>query len=72
MDPRTRGEGALLEHLRDLLLELGRGFAFVGSQVPPEADGQTFYIDMWQKQPQPQTEWDNLKSSHSCLHNSRI
>jgi hypothetical protein len=36
----------LLEHLRDLLLELGRGFAFVGSQVPLEVDGQTFYIDL--------------------------
>lgn len=27
-------ERGLLLHLRDLLLELGRGFAFVGSQVP--------------------------------------
>ena len=27
-------ERGLLTHLRDLLLELGRGFAFVGSQVP--------------------------------------
>jgi len=39
-------ERGLLEHLRDLLLELGRGFAFVGSQVPLEVDGQTFYIDL--------------------------
>ena len=30
-----RLERGLLIHLRDLLLELGRGFAFVGSQVPP-------------------------------------
>ena len=27
-------ERGLLIHLRDLLLELGRGFAFVGSRVP--------------------------------------
>ena len=27
-------ERGLLIHLRDLLLELGRGFAFLGSQVP--------------------------------------
>ncbi len=27
-------ERGLLIHLRDLLLELGRGFAFVGRQVP--------------------------------------
>src|SRR6202012_4627599 len=33
-------ERDLLSHLRDLLLELGRGFAFVGSQVPIEFDGQ--------------------------------
>jgi predicted nuclease of restriction endonuclease-like (RecB) superfamily len=28
-----------------LLLELGRGIAFVGRQVPLEVDGQTFYLD---------------------------
>jgi predicted nuclease of restriction endonuclease-like (RecB) superfamily len=39
-------ERGLLIHLRDLLLELGRGFAFIGSQVPLEVDGQTFYIDL--------------------------
>ena len=38
-------ERGLLKHLRDLLLELGRGFAFVGSQVQLEVDGQPFYID---------------------------
>ena len=32
-------ERGLLKHLRDLLLELGRGFAFVGSQVPLVVDG---------------------------------
>ena len=36
----------MLIHLRDLLLELGRGFAFVGSQFPLEVDGQTFYLDL--------------------------
>jgi predicted nuclease of restriction endonuclease-like (RecB) superfamily len=35
-----------LTHLRDLLLELGRGFSFVGSQVPVTVDQQTFYIDL--------------------------
>jgi len=39
-------ERGLLNHLRDLLLELGRGFAFIGSQVPLEVDGQPFYIDL--------------------------
>jgi predicted nuclease of restriction endonuclease-like (RecB) superfamily len=38
-------ERGLLTHLRDLLLELGRGFSFVGSQVPLTVDGQTFYLD---------------------------
>jgi hypothetical protein len=32
--------------LGSLLLELGRRFAFVGSQVPLEVDGQTFYLDL--------------------------
>ncbi len=39
-------ERGLLHHLRDLLLELDRGFAFIGSQVPLTVDGQTFYIDL--------------------------
>jgi hypothetical protein len=36
----------LLTHLRDLLLELGRGFAFIGSQVPLEVGGRSFCIDL--------------------------
>ena len=39
-------EKTLLAHVRDFLLELGAGFALVGSQVPIEVDGQTFYIDL--------------------------
>jgi predicted nuclease of restriction endonuclease-like (RecB) superfamily len=35
-------ERGLLAHLRDLLLELGRGFAFVGSQVPLIVDKPLF------------------------------
>src|ERR1700683_4566047 len=38
-------ERGLLKHLRDLLLELGRGFAFAGSQVQRAAARQPFYID---------------------------
>jgi predicted nuclease of restriction endonuclease-like (RecB) superfamily len=39
-------ERGLLLHMRDLLLELGRGFAFVGSQVPLLVADQTFYLDL--------------------------
>jgi len=39
-------ERGFLSHLRDLLLELGRGFAFVGSQVPLEVGDETFYLDL--------------------------
>jgi predicted nuclease of restriction endonuclease-like (RecB) superfamily len=39
-------ERGLLIHLRDLLLDLGRGFAFVGSQVPLPVGDQTFYLDL--------------------------
>jgi predicted nuclease of restriction endonuclease-like (RecB) superfamily len=39
-------ERGLLLHLRDLLLELGRGFAFVGSQVPLNVGGETYYLDL--------------------------
>jgi predicted nuclease of restriction endonuclease-like (RecB) superfamily len=39
-------EKALLTHLRDFLLELGVGFAFVGSQYHLEVGEEDFYIDL--------------------------
>lgn len=39
-------EQALLNHLRDFLLEMGKGFAFVGSQYRLEVGGDEFYIDL--------------------------
>lgn len=39
-------ERGLLEHIRSFLLELGVGFAFVGSQYHLEIGGQDFYIDL--------------------------
>jgi len=39
-------ERGLLVHLRDFLLELGVGFAFVGSQYHLEVGGQDFYLDL--------------------------
>ena len=39
-------ERGLLEHLRLLILELGKGFAFVGSQYPLEVGGQDYYLDL--------------------------
>lgn len=39
-------ERGLLEHFRSLFLELGKGFAFVGSQYHLEVGGQDFYLDL--------------------------
>ena len=39
-------ERGLLEHLRALILELGKGFAFVGNQVPLEVGGQDYFLDL--------------------------
>lgn len=39
-------EKGLTEHIREFLLELGVGFAFVGSQYHLEVGGQDFYIDL--------------------------
>lgn len=39
-------EKALLEQIRAFLLELGVGFAFVGSQYHLEVGGEDFYIDL--------------------------
>ena len=39
-------ERGLLEHVRALILELGKGFAFVGSQHHLEVGGQDYYLDL--------------------------
>ncbi len=39
-------ERSLLDHLRALILELGKGFAFVGSQYHLEVAGQDNYLDL--------------------------
>ena len=39
-------ERALLDHLRQFLIELGVGFAFVGSQHPLEIGGQDYRLDL--------------------------
>jgi predicted nuclease of restriction endonuclease-like (RecB) superfamily len=39
-------EKALTDHLRDFLIELGVGFAFIGSQYKLEIDDNEFYIDL--------------------------
>lgn len=39
-------EKGLINHIRDFLLELGNGFAFMGSQYRVELAGEEFYIDL--------------------------
>lgn len=39
-------ERALVKHIKEFLLELGKGFAFVGSQYPLHVSGQNFRIDL--------------------------
>jgi len=39
-------EHALIGRLRDFLLELGKGFALVGSQYHLEVGGEDFYLDL--------------------------
>ena len=46
-DARERDiERGLLDHLRQFLLEIGSGFAFVGSQVPLEVGGEDYHLDL--------------------------
>jgi predicted nuclease of restriction endonuclease-like (RecB) superfamily len=39
-------EHASIQHITKFLLELGKGFAFVGAQVPIEVGDKEFFIDM--------------------------
>jgi predicted nuclease of restriction endonuclease-like (RecB) superfamily len=49
LDPMARErdlEGGLLTRIRDLLLELGKGFAFLASQHRLEVGGQEYFVDL--------------------------
>ena len=39
-------EQALIDHLQEFLLELGRGFSFVARQKRFDMDGRNFYVDL--------------------------
>lgn len=39
-------ERSLIKHIRDFLLEMGFGFAFVGSQYRLEVEGDEYFIDL--------------------------
>jgi predicted nuclease of restriction endonuclease-like (RecB) superfamily len=39
-------EKSLLDHLKEFLLELGKGFAFMGSQYHLEVGDQDYYVDL--------------------------
>jgi predicted nuclease of restriction endonuclease-like (RecB) superfamily len=39
-------ENALVDHIRNFLLELGLGFAFLGSQYPIEVSGKDYRLDL--------------------------
>lgn len=39
-------ERGLIEHLRSLIHEFGKGFAFVGSQYHVDVGGQDYYLDL--------------------------
>ncbi len=39
-------ENALIHHLKKFMLELGKGFAFVGNQFNLQVDGDDFFLDM--------------------------
>jgi predicted nuclease of restriction endonuclease-like (RecB) superfamily len=42
----TKLEAAIIEHLRDFLLEMGRGFSFVARQLRISTEMSHFYIDL--------------------------
>jgi predicted nuclease of restriction endonuclease-like (RecB) superfamily len=39
-------EKALIHHIKDFLLELGRGFAYVGNQYNIQVEGDEFFLDL--------------------------
>ncbi len=39
-------EQGLMDHIQKFVLELGKGFAFMGSQYPVEVEGDSYYLDL--------------------------
>jgi hypothetical protein len=39
-------ERRMVNHIRDVLLEFGQGFAFIGNQFPIRVDDETYYVDL--------------------------
>jgi predicted nuclease of restriction endonuclease-like (RecB) superfamily len=39
-------EGKLIDHIRNFLLELGQGFAFIGNQYHIELEGEDYFLDL--------------------------
>ena len=39
-------EQGLLDHIQHFLIELGQGFAFIGSQYPLEVGDKDYYLDL--------------------------
>lgn len=39
-------ENALIEHIKKFMLELGRGFAYVGNQYNLQVEGDDYYLDL--------------------------
>jgi predicted nuclease of restriction endonuclease-like (RecB) superfamily len=58
-------ENALLARLKEFLIGLGSGFAFVGNQVRLEVDGEEFFLDLIL--PRPQTSLISPRASKRPL-----
>ncbi len=39
-------ENAMINRIKDVLIELGKGFAFVGSEYKLEVGGKEYFIDL--------------------------
>ena len=39
-------ENAMINKIKDVLIELGKGFAFVGSEYKLEVGGKEYFIDL--------------------------
>ena len=65
-------ESALISHLEEFLLELGRGFAFMGRQKRITIDGQHFYPDLvFYKRPDPELRHNRLENETCGLQRFR-
>jgi predicted nuclease of restriction endonuclease-like (RecB) superfamily len=61
-------ERGMTQQVQSLILELGKGFAFVGSQYPLEVGGRDYYLDLLSPPPAAAGTGERMRITRGVTH----